>query len=342
MPSIERCPAVAHDARLLDGAAACRIETFDEAFEIAGPGDPAAVHRALSEMYGDTPVPALAAASGLAPDDLSAICDALARHGVLAYAGPADDESAPVDRDAFVAACTERFSAWKQRVFSAPLWTALADGTASRPLFLGWLIENYHLIEAATIRLPVAIAACAEPAVKRHFMKHFREEYDHHHFFRESLRAAGLDVAAVAASRPLPGTAAVVHHMRACARRDSLSYAACSGFLESTGEDHRRSREFFARIGAHFDAADGRIVTPLADHAALDEGYGHCGMLGLVARATATITRGRARRALADAYALVETLELWSADILRHYDGDAAVARAARRYRPVAAAETAQ
>lgn len=335
MNASEAFPLIAPDARILLQPQVCRIETDDVALDIRAPRDPAAAGRALASMYGDTSAAELARDSGLGAADLAAICAALAQEAMVSDARPHADPAEPVDGEAFVALCARAFAGWKQRLFGHPLWVALAEGEASRPLFLGWLIENYHLIEAATVRLPVAIAACAHPVVKRHFVKHFREEFDHHHFFRQSLRAAGLDVATVEARPPLPGTMAVINHMRACARRDSLSYAACSGFLESTGEDHQRAREFFRRLGTHFDSGGGAIVTPLAEHAALDEDYGHCGMLALVVGAGGTVTRGQARRALADAHALVEALELWSTDILRHYDGSAALSGAARRYRPV-------
>jgi pyrroloquinoline quinone (PQQ) biosynthesis protein C len=219
-------------------------------------------------------------------------------------------------------------------LFSGELWTELATGEAPRHLFLGWLIENYFFIEAATMRLPVGIAGTQDLAARRLFSKHFCEEYDHHHFFEAALAAAGIDAHSLKARTPLPTTLAICHHMREAGRRDPLAYAACSGFLESTGDDHSRAHAFFDRLTEHFDGADGAVVGPLAEHARLDEGYQHCGMLRLIADAIGPVPLARADAALESARLLVETLEAWSLDIRRHYDSPEALRPGLRRYRP--------
>jgi hypothetical protein len=85
----------------------------------------------------------------------------------------------------------------------------------------------------------------------------------------------------------------------------------------------------------HFDSTNSPIVGPLAEHARLDEAYQHCGMLRLVSEAIGPVTRARADAALESARLLVETLEIWSTDILRHYSNKRALAGGVRRYRPL-------
>ena len=133
------------------------------------------------------------------------------------------------------AMCRQLFPRWKERLFSHRLWQMLATGEAAPSQFAGWLLESYHFIEGVNVRLPMVIAECADVRVRHHFVRHYGEEYDHHHFFMQSLNALGVDSRTVQASRPLPGTLAVLNWMRYCGRQDPLYYAACSGFLESTG-----------------------------------------------------------------------------------------------------------
>jgi len=56
--------------------------------------------------------------------------------------------------------CRTLFPQCKDRLFLHPLWTGLASGTAARDVFVGWLLESYHFIEGANVRLPYATALC--------------------------------------------------------------------------------------------------------------------------------------------------------------------------------------
>lgn len=236
-------------------------------------------------------------------------------NGVVAEAGMASDFVTP---DTFTETCRRVFPLWKERLFSHPLWTSLAQGSAPRDVFLGWLIESYHFIEGVTIRLPMCIAACRDASARAVFVRHFAEEYDHRHFFLSALQAAGMG-AEVARRRPLPGTGAVLNCMREAARHDFLAYAACSGFLESTGADRDSARAFFARVAEHYEPTSRGIVKPMVAHASLDESYAHGLFLEKVCRHLGPLPRMRADRALQAAWSLLETLEFWSQDILEHY-----------------------
>lgn len=316
------------------------VELDDDEIEIVGLPPPSCC-RALAEMQGDRDLAAIAGASGCSVHEIHHLCRRLAAEGALEFVSLADAELARrtiVEPSLLVDACAAYFPEWKKRLFSHPLWVALANGTAPKAMFIGWMIESFHFIEGATARLPIAISNSSDPVVRKIFAKHFSEEYDHHHFFARALAAAGLDATWLKNVEPLPGTNAVRNHMRACGRRDPLAYAACSGFLESTGSDHARSRAFFSHLAAHFDNSDASIIKPIADHARLDEGYQHCGFLGLVADAIGPVTRSRAEEAFQSAFLLLETLEVWSTDIQRHYRGVEALTAGLRRYRPLTGA----
>jgi len=265
--------------------------------------------------------------SGLSRPTVLGLIDALVRAGA---AGRDDADELLSPRD-LVEICHGLFPAWKTRLFGHSLWRALAEGRASQETFLGWLAESYHFIEGVTLRIPAVIAATSERAVRRHFVKHFSEEYDHHHFFAVALTRAGVPLGAVRDAGPLPGTRAVLNWMRDCGRRDPLMYAACSGFLEATGADRSGARLFYAELSRHYDPS---VVAPLAQHAALDERYEHGGFVEKIAGEIGSVSRARADRALAAVHGLVETLELWSSDIERHYCEASQIAvGSVRRYR---------
>lgn len=275
------------------------------------------VRAILSQVDGRTTVASISQASALAPGRVEEFINKLLDLGLAVDVRSRPE--APLVHARFTAICRRLFPVWKERLFSHPLWVLLTSGEASPSLFLGWLLESYHFIEGVNDRLALAVAECPSVHARHLFARHFVEEYNHSEFFMKSLGAMGLSAPEVRASRPLPGTLAVLHHMRRCARRDPLEYAVCSGFLESTGEDRAKARQFFDCLVRPAPARRANVVTPLQAHLNLDEDYGHNGVIESVCIHLGEISQERASAALAAGNALVETLELWSTDILRTY-----------------------
>jgi pyrroloquinoline quinone (PQQ) biosynthesis protein C len=323
-------PALRFDARVTISSDELRIEVDDTLLRVTGlPG--ADFQRFVVAADGDQTLGHMAHTLGLSLQQLNVLCRRLENEGVLRLLSDiAEDITSPDD---LVTACRSLFPTWKRRLFSHPLWRSLCDGSAPHNVFVGWLLESYHFIEGVTARLPTAIAFCRDPNVRRHFVQHFAEEYDHHHFFVRSLDAIGIAPEQLRNYTPLPSTSAILTHMRDCGRRDPLSYASCSGFLESTGADRRDAHEFFAQLRQNFDPANNGVVDPLAEHSTLDEGYNHTGFLEKICADLGSISRCRADAALQAVYTLLETLELWSTDIDRHYRTAAIPPSGVRRYR---------
>lgn len=252
--------------------------------------------------------------SGLSTSDCDTLISSLVQHGFAREAG--HTVQAEHSGAQFAQICRDLIPGWKTRLFSHPLWVGLRDGSAPRPVFEGWVLENFHFIEGVTLRLGAAIAFCQDPAISKHFAKHFSEEYDHCWFFRESLQACGVTDHQLNRSKPLSATSAVLNWMREAARRDPLCYACCSAFLESTGADRDNARKFFEQLTRTYG---NEAVTPLARHADLDEEYGHGGFLEKICSELHSIDYQRANAAIQCMWGLVETLEFWSAAVLRHY-----------------------
>lgn len=221
----------------------------------------------------------------------------------------------------FTRVCRELFPYWKRRIFEKELWTGLSAGTLARQVFVGWVIESYHFIEGANLRLPYAVAFCFEKDARDAFAHHYGEEYDHGQFYLRALDVLGIDHTVAESLPPLASTTAILNHMRRCARLDPLAYAVCSGFLESTGEDRESGREFLSLLDQHF-ASDASVTGPLLEHLQLDEDYGHNGLLEDTCQFFGTLTLDRASAALDAGLRLVETLEYWSDALITVYGAD--------------------
>lgn len=259
-----------------------------------------------------------------------ALLDALVRAELIVVSAPSVGVSGTEAAERFSAA----FTVWNQRLFSHPLWLSLVEGTASRALIIGWVLETYHFIRGACARLPLAVAHCPAGPQRDVLSGHFSEEYNHDELFLTSLRALDVDEEVVRTTPPLPGTLAVIDAMREAARRDVVAYSVCSGLLESTGSDAARGRQFYNLLEAHYGAL-GDFVEPMRRHVDLDEGFGHGSVMAEVFAAEGMVDRRRLDQAAATVYGFVETLETWFTDILEHYEPLTNLQLdAARRYRP--------
>jgi pyrroloquinoline quinone (PQQ) biosynthesis protein C len=286
-------------------------------------------------LDGRTPINVIAEQTSIDRQLVIAIIKALMSAGVVVDCGV--EQESDIAPEFFAAACRRLYAVWKNRLFSHPLWETLRIGKATQSQFAGWLIESYHFIEGVNDRLALNIAECADSKVKPLFIRHYIEEYDHSHFFITALGALGYDARLVESTRPLPATLAVLNHMRHCARRGPLEYAVCSGFLESTGGDRTSGLSFLDRVEKHYAADRPMVIKPLVSHIRLDEAYGHNDMLERVCAQVGKIARDRASEALGLGALFIETMELWSTDILKTYADPVSFPRTSiHRYRPLA------
>lgn len=254
---------------------------------------------------------------GIAGPQIQRLVHDLVGAGLVRPVNPGIDEW--VSMADFEAQCRVQFIRWKQRVFSRPVWSELNDGSAPFPIFVGWVLEQYHYIQGVNDRLAYVISMCDDISLRAIFVQHFVEEYDHSRYFLEALAGLGLESERVLTHRALPGTRAVLGFMRDAARMDPLAYAVCSAFLESTGADRDATTGFYDSIGRHYCPDKPELIQPIVDHVNLDLDYGHSDNFTKMCALFDRIPATRASLALQAGLGLVETLELWSDDIYRHY-----------------------
>jgi pyrroloquinoline quinone (PQQ) biosynthesis protein C len=295
------------------------VETDDHDFDLRFETQaPERLHALLALFDGRRSLADAAARAGVSEDVARLCADQLTDSGLAVSVSDASRQYiAPGE---FAALCRRLYPGLKRRLFGHRLWTDLTCGQSSPAVFMGWLIENYHFIHGVNDRLALAASACNVSEIRPFFVKHYVEEWDHYTFFVEALRDFGVSAEDALASRPLPGTLAALNYMRRCARRDPLEYAACSGFLESTGEDRGAAVGFFESLQTHYCKEQPDAIGPLIAHLRLDEEYQHNSVLEDICSQLDDVSIRRATNALTAAHGLIETMALWSTDILRSYD----------------------
>lgn len=310
-------PILQFDATVYSKKNVAIIEMDDTEATITGLVDSNSIVDFILDMDGKSDLQSLCNKHDISYAIGENITQELSNSGIVSFTS--QTEPCTIDPLRFAKECRIIFKKWKKQLFTDSFWGKLSCGKASTAEFAGWLLENFYFIEGATLRLSLATAASANKQIKKHFSQHLIEEYNHHHFFMKSLKKLGFTAEQVKQHQPLPSTLAIINHMRECARRDVLSYSMCSAFLESTGEDRGIVTQFFDTLGKHYDAEKKGILTPLLNHANLDEEYGHNGWLEKICSELPTLDIERANDALQSGKILVETLQIWSNDIERYY-----------------------
>lgn len=322
--TVDSKPVVRWDVRCRSRDNKALLENGQDEYEFAGVAKET-VQRVLKAMDGRRTVCEIAMVVETSLSEAVAVVAALVSCG-LAF-DVCDDTELMVDGNQFTQICRSVYLEWKIQLFSHPLWVRLATGEASRTVFMGWLLESYHFIEGANVRMPLAVSECASRGIREVLAHHYVEEWDHGAFFLKSLNEFGIQSDVVFAARPLPTTREVLNYMRRCARLGPLYYAVCSGFLESTGTDRANAREFYARLTMNYAEDRPQVIKPMADHTDLDEAYGHGDMLELMVEHMESLSIEEASRVVEVGAVFVELLELWSTDILRTYSQPGAKVR---------------
>ncbi len=207
---------------------------------------------------------------------------------------------------------------WLDRAFSHPSWERLMQGQESKNVFIGWLFELFHYTKNANKHMPLAVAYCKHKSTKTQLAVHYKEEWNHYHFFRKCLEELGFTREEVESSNPLPMTDEMANFMREAARTDFVAYAACSAVLEGTTTDNKTYDNFYKVMQQKYDIP-AAAIKPIYDHLELDQKYGHADLFAEVCSSIGDITNERAEGVMTYARMMSEHIYAWTANIVKYY-----------------------
>lgn len=207
---------------------------------------------------------------------------------------------------------------WIDRAFSHSTWGEMMNGTASINVFIGWLFELFHYTKNANRHMPLSVAHCTDKRIKTLLAVHFKEEWNHYHFFRRALEAFGFSREEVENSDPLPMTEQMSNLMREAARKDVLCYAICSALLEGTTIDNESYDNFYEVVREKYNLPK-EAIKPIYEHLELDEKYGHADLFLDICKEIPSISVERAEEASKYASLMSENILAWSENIANYY-----------------------
>lgn len=207
---------------------------------------------------------------------------------------------------------------WLDRAFSHPSWERLMQGQESKNVFIGWLFELFHYTKNANKHMPLAVAHCKHKNTKTLLAVHYKEEWNHYHFFRKCLEELGFTREEVENSNPLPMTDEMANFMREAARTNFVAYAACSAVLEGTTTDNKTYDNFYKVMQEKYDIP-AAAIKPIYDHLELDQKYGHADLFAEVCKSIGQVTNERAEEVMTYAGLMSEHIYAWTANIVKYY-----------------------
>lgn len=211
--------------------------------------------------------------------------------------------------------------AWLSEAFSHPFWEKMMNGGGSKRLYTGWTFELYHYTRNCNRHMPLCGVNTRDKGIKLLHAKHYAEEWNHYHYFAQSLRALGHSDKEIEDSVALPMTMALSNFMRQAAREDSIAYSICSAVLEGTTVNSNSYNPYHEKVVELYGVPKA-AVDPIYDHLELDKKYDHKNLFEEVLETVDEVTARRAGIALEYGHQLVETIWMWTDSIDKYYSDE--------------------
>ena len=109
------------------------------------------------------------------------------------------------------------------RICTSSLFHAFEDGTASKEVLTGYVLEYFHVVHASPAILGQALAHGGAPQTYRIMRDYFLSECRHDELLLRSLETVGINPIADSIV-PLPSTFASISALSMLARQDLLSF----------------------------------------------------------------------------------------------------------------------
>jgi pyrroloquinoline quinone (PQQ) biosynthesis protein C len=265
------------------------------------------------------PVGDLAAATGMDEARLKRFAAALTETGLLYR--KQDVPATITGKQFFKEYFAPIIDSWLDEAFSHPFWEKMTSGKGSYRLHTGWTFELYHYTKNCNRHMPLSGVHTRDKAVKLLHAKHYAEEWNHYHYFAQSLRALGHTDEQIEGSVPLAMTLALSNFMRQAAREDALAYSICSAVLEGTTVNANSYNPYHEKVVELYGVPKA-AVQPIYDHLDLDKQYEHKNLFEEVLETVPEVTAKRAGIVLDYGHQLIEHIWLWTDSIDRYYSDE--------------------
>lgn len=142
---------------------------------------------------------------------------------------------------------------WAKQIGYHKLFSKLNNGTASRQLLIGLLIESYHYVKSASRHISTAISHASDDKSRQILTKYLVEEHAHSELFERGLARAGISRNDLRSSHPTIGTISLVNMLCDIGRESTLAYLSCTSLFEARAATADQAEAEFRNICNSYD-----------------------------------------------------------------------------------------
>lgn len=165
---------------------------------------------------------------------------------------------------------------WAEQLAENHIINEIANGTASKQVFMGWLLEMYHYIK----NFPEAIELAAKHAngqLREVLEQYANEERGHEEFVTRTLVSLGFSRDEVEQSIPLVSTRTIDLLMRELFEIAPVAALLVAAIVEADELSEDDLLQFRNTIAGHYQVSADALI-PFQEHMVIDERLGHANL----------------------------------------------------------------
>ncbi|MBS2965168.1 iron-containing redox enzyme family protein [Actinocrinis puniceicyclus] len=207
---------------------------------------------------------------------------------------------------------------WGRQIGYHRLYSGLDDGSLRSEVFLGIILETYHYVKSAPRHIATAIAHCDDDRLEPILSKYFTEEYNHAGMLLQALKRMGLPKEQIQRAHPVIGTWSLINNLCEVARRDTLSYIACTTLFEARADDFEGGAASL-RKAARLAGFPEECAEPLITHMRIDLEAGHVGLLREAMNIVGSVPAEKAHKAVNNLHDIKHSYDQFHDQVIQYY-----------------------
>lgn len=231
--------------------------------------------RLKSLLDGRRTIREVAALRGIPLDEVFDVVDQFEDMGLL-RAPP--DQLNTISGEEFVCQIEKTAVMWARQIGYHRIFSKLSNGTTTRAVALGLLLESYHHVKSSSRHISTAISHATDEKARSLLRKYLVDEHDHDQLFARALEHSGIPGEFLRSAHPTIGTLSLANMLCEIGRRSTLAYISCTSLFEARSSEADQAEAEFRAICARYE-----IPTVAADlfvqHFRADLSAGHSSLL---------------------------------------------------------------
>lgn len=252
--------------------------------------------------------------TGIAKKDISQIASQFHELGILRVGEVKD--TIPVKE--FIDKVNDSCVMWQRQVGYHRLFGLLENKQVRKQVFIGYILETYHYVNAAAKHIGTALTHCRNEAWQKLVTTYFVDEYDHAVLYLNTLNKMGLKREQVIGAHPIIGTMSLINMLCEIGRVSSLGYIACTSLFEANKNDFEKAKQKMEAIGISYGFSP-ESLSDVISHMEQDIQMGHVSLLSQALEGQSVIAAEDAHIAVNCLHDLKHSYDQFHDQILYYY-----------------------